>query len=112
MIGENATTSEVRWKSLLRSGTSAARADRKNMFYPVYVDVEKGVVVDAGEPLPFEDEPDFSPVNGLQVAWPVRTDGSLGRWSVGAETFRELIKKDTFNLGDTMKNATLMESRI
>ena len=99
MIGENATTSEVRWKSLLRSGTSAARVDRKNMFYPVYVDVEKGVVVDAGEPLPFEDEPDFSPVNGLQVAWPVRTDGSLGRWSVGAETFRELIKKGYVQLG-------------
>lgn len=99
MIGENATTSEVRWKSLLRSGTSASRVDRKNMFYPVYVDVEKGVVVDAGEPLPFEDEPDFSPVNGLQVAWPVRTDGSLGRWSVGAETFRELIKKGYVQLG-------------
>lgn len=99
LIGENATTNEVRWKSLLRSGTSASRADRKNMFYPVYVDEKKGIVVDAGEALPFEEEPDFSDVNGLQVAWPVRTDGSLGRWSVGAETFRELIKKGYVQLG-------------
>ncbi len=99
MIGENATTSEVRWKSLLRSGTSASREDRKNMFYPVYVDANKGIVVDAGAPLPFEEEPDYSDVNGLQVAWPVRTDGSLGRWSVGAETFRELIKKGYVQLG-------------
>lgn len=99
MIGENETSSQVRWKSLLRSGTSASRADRKNMFYPVYVDAKKGIVIDAGEPLPFEEEPNYSDVNGLQVAWPVRTDGSLGRWSVGAETFRELIKKGYVQLG-------------
>lgn len=99
MIGENETSLEVRWKSLLRSGTSASRVDRKNMFYPVYIDEKKGIVVNAGEPLPFEMEPDFSPVNGLQVAWPIRTDGSLGRWSVGAETFRELIKKGYVQLG-------------
>lgn len=99
LIGENATTKEVRWKSLLRSGTSASRADRKNMFYPVYVDEKKRIVVDAGEALSFEKEPDFSDVNGLQVAWPIRTDGSLGRWSVGAETFRELIKKGYVQLG-------------
>lgn len=99
LIGENETSSSVRWKSLLRSGTSASRADRKNMFYPVYVDASKGVVVDSGESLPFEEMPDYSDVNGLQVAWPIRTDGSFGRWSVGTETFRELIKKGYVQLG-------------
>ena len=63
------------------------------MFYPIYVDIKKGVVVDAGEALSFEEEPDSSPVNGYEVAWPIRTDGTYGRWSVGAETFRELIAK-------------------
>lgn len=99
MIGENVVTKTVRWKSLLRSGTSARREDRKNMFYPVYVDVSKGVVVDAGEALPYEQEPSFEDVNGLQVAWPIRTDGSYGRWSVGAETFRSLISKGYVQLG-------------
>lgn len=100
MIGENTTTQEVRWKSLLRSGTSAMRADRKNMFYPVYIDTKKGVVVRAGEPLPFEEEPSFDPVNGLEVAWPIRTDNSLGRWSVGAETFNVLVSKGYVQLGN------------
>jgi adenine-specific DNA-methyltransferase len=106
MIGENVVTKTVRWKSLLRSGTSARREDRKNMFYPVYVDVAKGIVVDAGEALPFEQEPSFEDVNGLQVAWPIRTDGSYGRWSVGAETFRSLIKKGYVQLGrfDSKRN--------
>lgn len=99
MIGENAVTNTVRWKSLLRSGTSAQREDRKNMFYPVYVDTAKGVVVGAGEALSFEQEPLFDGVNGLQVAWPIRTDGSYGRWSVGADTFRILINKGYVRLG-------------
>lgn len=99
MIGENDDTKEVRWKSLLRSGTDARREDRRNMFYPVYVDSKKGIVVKAGEPLPFEDKPNFSPVEGLDVAWPIRIDGTLGRWSVGVERFRELIAKGYVQLG-------------
>lgn len=99
MIGENATTQEVRWKSLLRSGTSAMRADRKNMFYPVYVDTKKRIVVRAGEPLPFEKEPSFDPVDGYEVAWPIRTDNSQGRWSVGTDTFNALIEKGYVQLG-------------
>ena len=99
MIGENATTKNVRWKSLLRSGTSARREDRKNMFYPVYVNSQKGVVIKAGTSLPFEEEPSFEPVDGYEVAWPIRTDGSLGRWSVGFDTFNDLVKKGYVQLG-------------
>lgn len=99
MIGENDDSKDVRWKSLLRSGTDARREDRKNMFYPVYVDNKKGIVVKVGEPLPYEDEPNYSPIDNLEVAWPVRTDGSLGRWSVGAETLRDLIAKGYVQLG-------------
>lgn len=99
MIGENASTQEVRWKSLLRSGTSAMRSDRKNMFYPVYIDTKKGVVVRAGEPLEFEKEPSFDTVDGYEVAWPIRTDNSYGRWSVGAETFNALVSKGYVQLG-------------
>lgn len=99
MIGEVETSTSVRWKSLLRSGPSSSRADRKNMFYPIYIDEKKEIVVDVGEPLPFEMEPDFSPVNGHPVVWPVRTDGTLGRWSVGADTFKELVDKGYVKLG-------------
>jgi adenine-specific DNA-methyltransferase len=70
MLGERESTKKVRWKSLLRSGTSSRREDRKNMFYPVYIDAQNKVVVGAGEALPFEQEPSFEPVNGLEVAWP------------------------------------------
>ena len=62
------------------------------MFYPVYIDAHRGVVVDAGSPLPYEESPDFSPINGLQVAVPMQTDGSFGSWRLGLHTFLTLIK--------------------
>lgn len=99
MIGEIATTQEVRWKGLLRSGPSSRREDRKNMFYPIYIDPKKGKVVRAGDALPFEEAPSFDTVNGLEVAWPIRTDNSLGRWGVGSETLNALIEKGYVSLG-------------
>lgn len=93
-------TKKPRWKGLLRSGTGARRTDRKGMFYPIIVDPIKQAVVGAGEPLPFEELPDFDlKIDGYPVAWPVRSDGSLGRWSVGAETLRDLVFKGYISLG-------------
>jgi adenine-specific DNA-methyltransferase len=89
-----------RWKGLLRSGDEAARADRKDMFYPVLIDPDRGAVLGAGEPLPFEKAPNFKKkIGGLTPVWPVRRDGSLGRWSVGRTTLRQLIDKGYVALG-------------
>lgn len=89
-----------RWKGLLRSGTNARREDRKNMFYPVLIDTKLGKVVGTGEPLPFDEYPDFDlKIDGYDVAWPIRTDGSLGNWGVGYETLRTLINKGYVSLG-------------
>lgn len=95
-----ARTKKPRWKGLLRSGTGARRTDRKGMFYPIIVDPIKQTVVGTGEPLPFDEQPDFDlKINGFPVAWPVRSNGSLGRWSVGAETLRDLVSKGYISLG-------------
>jgi adenine-specific DNA-methyltransferase len=99
MIGQIQETKSVRWKSLLRSGTSAQREDRPNMFYPVYIDTQKNVVAGVGNSLPLGEEPSFDTVNGYVVSWPIRTDGSYGRWSVGAETLGNLIDKGYVKLG-------------
>lgn len=89
-----------RWKGLLRSGSDARRQDRWDMFYPVLVNTEREAIVDTGEPLPREQYPDFnSNTNGLASAWPVRRDGSLGRWSVGHTTLRSLIDKGYVAVG-------------
>jgi len=89
-----------RWKGLLRSGTNSSRADRKNMFYPVLIDSKKNMVVGTGKSLPFEIEPVVDEkIDGYEVAWPIRTDGTWGNWGVGYETLRKLIKKGFVSLG-------------
>ncbi|MDW9638485.1 site-specific DNA-methyltransferase [Sinorhizobium meliloti] len=91
----------VRWKGLLRSGTNARRQDRKNMFYPIVVDPAKNAVIRACEALPYEQEPDLEmTVEGYPVAWPIRSDGTLGNWGLGSSTFNALLKKGYVRLGD------------
>jgi adenine-specific DNA-methyltransferase len=64
------------------------------MFYPVLIDSDREAIVGTGEPLPREQEPDFEArIDGLNLAWPVRKDGSLGRWAVGHATLRSLIDR-------------------
>lgn len=89
-----------RWKGLLRSGTDAQREDRENMFYPVLIDAELGMAVGVGKSLPLPQVPNLNEkVNGYSAAWPIRNDGSYGRWSVGAETLRDLISKGYVSCG-------------
>lgn len=90
----------LRWKGLLRSGTDALRSDRENMFYPVLIDSKLSKVVDVGDPLPIDIVPDPDAlIDNYSVAWPIREDGSWGRWSVGADTLRELISKGYVSCG-------------
>lgn len=89
-----------RWKGLLRSGTDAQREDRENMFYPILIDESIGKVVGVGKPLPLSVTPVVDErIDDFSVAWPIRKDGSFGRWSVGAETLKELVAKGYVSCG-------------
>ncbi len=90
-----------RWKGLLRSGTNALRKDRKNMFYPVLIDKERGAAVGVGETLPFELDPDLDEmIGGYSAAWPIRSDKTLGNWGVGRVTLDKWIKKGYVSVGN------------
>lgn len=81
-----------RWKGLLRSGDESLRADRPNMYYPVWLDPRTRRLHSAGEPLPEGTNPTYEEQRGsLVAAWPVRSDGAQGRWGVGPDTLNELI---------------------
>ncbi len=98
---EAASGRRPRWNSLLRSGTEATREDRENMFYPVLINSARGKVVGAGEPLPLNENPDLAKkVEGHEAVWPVRRDGSWGRWGVGNTTLRGLIESGYVALGE------------
>lgn len=100
---ESQATAQVerpRWKGLLRSGDASLRADRPNMFYPLWIEPTTRRVVRAGEPIALDAEPSTDPdEDGNVPAWPVRRDGAQGRWSIGSVTANELIESGLLAAG-------------
>lgn len=95
---------DPRWERLLRGGTGSRREDSPTLFYPVYVDPERKCLIKAGDVLPLSETPDLSNVDSKTVAWPIRTDGSFGRWQASPATFNALIEQGYAKLGTWDKN--------
>ena len=90
----------VRWESLLRSGSGFRRADRPNLFYPVFVDLTTGSFVGFGDSKPISATRDeWEMPDGCGAFWPTRSDGSDGRWQVGQATMLELFRDGYAKLG-------------
>jgi adenine-specific DNA-methyltransferase len=88
-----------RWEWLLRGGTNSRRADRKQLFFPIYIDPTVPKIIGFGEPLPFDEQPELKLKDERHIAWPFRTDGSLGNWRVSPGSLREYLKKGYVKLG-------------
>lgn len=86
------------WTSMMRRGSEARRIDRPSMFYPIYADPNERRIVEIGESLP-ESEHVAPPRDGLVPILPIRTDGSEGRWQIGADELKERIKQGRIRLG-------------
>lgn len=86
--GESASAKDpLYWNTLWRSGSNARRADRPDLFYPIFIN-SAGRVLRAGDPLPANRERHEVRAErpGEIVVWPIRKDGSEGRWQLGPET--------------------------
>lgn len=99
LLADQASIKIPRWERLLRGGTNSRREDRKKLFFPIYVDPTKPTITGFGEPLPFEQLPKVDPSDEKKIAWPIRTDQSLGNWRVSPPTLREYLKKGYVKLG-------------
>lgn len=84
----------VLWRSMLRGGEASARADRPNMFFPVLISEKDGSILGIGDSLSLKEKKDnFQSPEGCIAVWPIRKDGSEGRWRIGVETARNIMKK-------------------
>ncbi|EOG5367136.1 DNA methyltransferase [Cronobacter sakazakii] len=96
-----AVEGKVTWDSLMRRGTDATRASREDMFYPITIDKETRQVIDVGFPpgkgnsIPVSNGSDPNQI----VKWPIRTDGSEGRWQLGRDTFIDVLKQGMARVG-------------
>lgn len=100
LLGGITHSKKPRWKGLLSSGEDSRRGDREKMFYPILIDPTKKKIIKALSPLPLSEKPNYEEkIEGYEVAWPIRSDLSEGRWMLGQETFNDLLKKGYVSLG-------------
>lgn len=88
----------LRWNTLMRSGIGARRQDSPNLFYPVFVTEDGKKIHSVGEPY-YGDDLNILAPNGTKTIWPIRNDGSLGRWRVSNTLLVELIEQGYVRLG-------------
>jgi len=100
LLGIPAPQKKPRWKGLLRSGADSRREDSKNLFYPILIDSKNRQIIKALEALPYPETPDIgSTIDGYDVAWPIRSDLTEGRWMLSTQTFNALLEKGYISLG-------------
>lgn len=94
------TTTKIRWVSMIRSGTGVARSDRPGMFYPVLLDATDGQFIAVGDAMPaLVPRTSYRVPDGAVAIWPIREDGTEGRWQVGPETARSLRSAGYLRIG-------------
>lgn len=99
-VNESSIHSQPRWKGLLRSGMGSKREDSPNLFYPILVDKEANRIIRAEKSIPLGSEPDYDEkMDGYEVAWPIRNDGTAGRWMLSTETFNSMLEKGYVSVG-------------
>ncbi|MEU0570316.1 DNA methyltransferase [Nonomuraea sp. NPDC005983] len=94
-----------RWKGLLRSGSNSRREQHPTFFYPVLIDPKTRRILGAGISPPLEVDPDPTDLIDECIAvWPIRKDGTWGRWMLKPQTLREWAEKGYVALGNYDSN--------
>lgn len=91
---------EIRWDLLRRSAENAARTDRPGMFYPIFVERGSVNIASIGDPIPLGTSRHSVAVpDGQDVIWPIRRDGTEGRWRLGPSTARRTWESGYLRVG-------------
>lgn len=98
------------WNELMRTGPGARREDSPNLFFPIYLSADASTFHSVGEPIGREvDRNLVEHPEGVITRWPIRADGSEGRWRVSSVGVRELIDKGYIRLGRARGDKTTIQ---
>ena len=82
-----------------RGNESSYRHQRKNQFYPIYINEKKGTVEEIGESIPLEEQPDYTPRNGLIPIWPIDKEGNERCWRFIPSSMRCIMEEERLVVG-------------
>lgn len=95
----------VRWESLLRSGTNSRRADRPALFYPVYIEPKTRLIIGAGDSKPLDaTRSEWTVPADATAVWPLKSDGSDGNWRASPSYLRKLLDQGHIRCGEYREN--------
>lgn len=82
-----------------RGNESSYRHQRPNQFYPIYIDEGLRRVVEIGDSLPLDRQPDFRKKGKLTPVWPIDKDGNHRCWRFIPTTMRRVNDESRLVLG-------------
>lgn len=82
-----------------RGNESSYRHQRKNQFYPIYINPETKKVEEIGDMLPLGEKPNFKLKNGLVPIWPIDKEGNERCWRFIASSMRTVLSEGRLVLG-------------
>ena len=101
--GLSATKSQL-WFQFVRTGKGNLRENSKNLFYPIFIDSNKGKIESIGDPIPLGvPKESVVPPDGQLAIWPMTADGREARWRTGVEVARRRLSKGLLRLGKTSR---------
>jgi len=91
---------QIRWDLLRKSGSSPTRDGHPETFYPLHATADCGSILRVGEPIGEKTaRKTIEPGPGETLLWPIRDDGSEGRWRVGPRMASELLANGFLKVG-------------
>lgn len=113
LIGKTTNQGKITWDSLKRAGSGNARKDSPGCFYPVFVSPDGKQIVSIGDALPLDvSRKSIQPPDGTRAIWPIRDDGSEGRWQQSPDNLRYLKEQGFVKLGKLTSDETMAISYL
>lgn len=98
---------QIRWDLLRKSGSSPTRAGHPETFYPFFITHDGLKVHSIGDPIGVgAKRHDVKAPHGTIAVWPIRKNGSEGRWRLKPETAREVLGQGCIRIGDLKGETT------
>ena len=95
---------QVRWASLLRSGSNSDRAARPNLFYPIYFSKIDGKFIGVGDSLELsKDRRTIIEPDNCFIVWPTKANGQDARWTLTQDTLLTKIQNGLVKFGKWKK---------
>ncbi len=104
-----ASRDDIQWVKLRRVGTGAARRDSPGCFYPLLIQDrgDHARLMAVGEVVPLgQERTNVGIPEGYTAVWPLRGDGSEGRWQMTPKNLRRLVPEGYVKLGPFRQDRT------